>query len=228
MPAVGLITIGQSPRPDITDDIRAALPDDIDVVEAGALDGYDDPETVEADLSPREGHPVFVTTMRDGSTVMVDRDAVARAVQSQIHELAPDVSAVGILCTGEFPHFESSVPVLETGALLRAWADAIAPEGTLGVLVPKPEQEAQVRAEWPDDREIRVASASPYDEATNVRDAAAELGDVDLVLLKCMGYDYEVKRAVVEATETGALLPRSLLTKAITEVLSASSPRRIM
>lgn len=219
MARVGLITIGQAPRTDITDDIAARLPDDIDIVEAGALDNYEDAATVEAELAPGEDDPVFITTMRDGSTVLVDRDGAASEVANRIGELESEVDAVGILCTGEFPHFESSVPVLETGALLRSWADAIVPHGRLGVLMPKPEQAAQIRAEWSGERDIRAAAASPYDDRESVRDAAAELGDVDLVLLKCMGYDYETKRTVREVTDTGALLPRSLLTKAITELL---------
>jgi hypothetical protein len=85
--------------------------------------------------------------------------------------------------------------------------------------MPKPEQAAQIRAEWSDDRDIRAAAVSPYEAQMDVREAAAELGDVDLVLLKCMGYDYETKHAVHEVTGAGTLLPRSLLTKAITEVL---------
>lgn len=220
MPTVGLITIGQAPRTDITDDIRARLPEEVSVVEKGALDDYDDQSVVKAELGAREGHPTFVTTMRDGSTVMVDRAAVAHEMQSCVANLSVDVDAVGILCTGEFPHFEASVPVLETGTLLRSWADAIEPHGTLGVLIPKPEQDSQVRAEWSNSRDVRTVAASPYNDAVNTREAAANLGHVDLVLLKCMGYDYETKRAVREVTGVGTLLPRSLLTKAITEVLT--------
>lgn len=220
MPTVGLITIGQAPRTDITEDICARLPEDVSVVEAGALDSYNDPSAVEAALGAREGHPTFVTTMRDGSTVMIDRAAVAREVEELVSELSADLDAVGILCTGEFPHFEASVPVLETGALLRAWANVIAPHGKLGVLMPEPEQDTQIRAEWPAEREIHTVAASPYDEAVDMREAAADLGTVDLVLLKCMGYDYETKRTVRAVTDTTVLLPRSILTKAITEVLT--------
>jgi protein AroM len=222
MPTVGLVTIGQAPRPDITEDIAADLPDKIDIVEAGALDNYETADAVEAELSPNEGDPRFVSTMRDGATVVVHPDAVAEKVQDRIRELSSEVAAVGILCTGAFPHFEASVPVLETGALLRAWGDAIAPTSTLGVLMPKPEQAAQIQAEWSKERDIRIASASPYDDSANVRRAAADLGDVDLVLLKCMGYDYETKQTVTEVTNAGSLLPRSILTKAITEVVPYS------
>lgn len=220
MPTVGLITIGQAPRTDITDDIRERLPEDVSVMEAGALDSYDDPAAVGAALGSRKGHPTFVTTMRDGSTVKIDRTAVAREVEALVADLSADVDAVGILCTGEFPHFEASVPVLETGALLRSWADAIAPHGVLGVLMPEPEQDTQVRAEWPAERDIRTVAASPYDDAVDMRDSATDLGVVDLVLLKCMGYDYETKRTVRAVTDTPTLLPRSILTKAITEVLT--------
>jgi protein AroM len=219
VPRVGLVTIGQAPRTDISDDIGARLPPDVEIVEAGALDDYSSANAVESELGAQPAEPVFITKLNDGATVLVDRDAIAAEVERIVEELSDDVDAVGILCTGEFPHFDASIPVLETGALLRSWADAIAPHGTLGVLMPKPEQAAQIRAEWPDDRDIRAAAASPYETEMDVREAAAELGDVDLVLLKCMGYDYATKHAVHEATGVGTLLPRSLLTKAITEVI---------
>lgn len=216
---VGLVTIGQAPRTDISDDIGARLPSEVEIVEAGALDDYSSTDAVESELGARPDEPVFITKLADGATVLVDRDAIAAEVERVVGELSDDVDAVGILCTGAFPHFDASVPVLETGALLRSWTDAIVPHGTLGVLMPKPEQAAQIRAEWSDDRDIRAAAVSPYEAETDVREAAAELGDVDLVLLKCMGYDYATKHAVREVTGAGTLLPRSLLTKAITEVL---------
>ena len=37
---LALLTIGQSPRVDLTDDVLSRLPDDIRIVEYGALDPY--------------------------------------------------------------------------------------------------------------------------------------------------------------------------------------------
>ena len=38
-PVVGLVTIGQSPRPDIVPDMAAIIGPGVDIREAGALDG---------------------------------------------------------------------------------------------------------------------------------------------------------------------------------------------
>jgi protein AroM len=219
MQTVALVAMGHAPRPDITDDIVARLPEDIEVTEWGALNRYATADAAETAIGAEEDGPVIVTTLRDGTTVHVDKRGVAREIQTVVAEQVDDVDAVGLLCTGQFPRFDCPVSVLEAGALLRSWADAIAPDGTLGVLMPEPEQARQVRAEWPEGRAIRTVAASPYGDAADVRAAARDLRGVDLVLLKCMGYDYETKRAVRETTGVGTLLPRSLLTKAITELL---------
>ena len=66
---VGLITIGQSPRVDITSDIKDVLGSQIEIVECGALDNLSH-EEINA-LRPSEGEYILVTRLRDGSTVKI-------------------------------------------------------------------------------------------------------------------------------------------------------------
>lgn len=219
MTTLGLLTIGQAPRDDITPDIVDQLPEDVDVVEAGALDAFDSVEAVREAARPREGEPVFVTRLRDGSSVTVDRAAVVDLMQERIRELGAEVSTIGVLCTGSFPAFDADVPVLEPSDLLHAWASAIVDDGTVGVLVPKPEQVAQTREKWAE-FDIVTAAASPYTDEDEVGPAAERLGtDVDLVVMDCMGYTPAMKEQVREATGAGVLLGRSVLWKTATEVL---------
>lgn len=51
--------------------------------------------------------------------------------------------------------------------------------------------------------------------------AAMELGtQPDLVVMDCIGYTMEMKRAVEEATDASVLLARSVLAKTISEMVS--------
>ncbi|WP_135827660.1 AroM family protein [Halorussus halobius] len=216
---VGLVTIGQSPRTDITPDIVDQLPDHIEVVEAGALDEFDSADEVREAVGPREGEPIFVTRMRDGSSVTVDRDSVVELLQARIHDLAEEVSTIGVLCTGDFPSFEASVPILEPSDLLHAWASSIVEDGTIGVLMPKAEQLDQTFDKW-DGFDVVAAAGSPYTDGDEVSPAAEAIGtDTDLVVMDCMGYTPEMKARVQEKTGAGVLLGRSVLAKTATEVL---------
>ena len=62
---LAVITIGQSPRVDMTDDVRSRLPQDIEMVEYGALDPYTLQEVTER-FRPLPGDEVLVSRMRDG------------------------------------------------------------------------------------------------------------------------------------------------------------------
>lgn len=219
MTTLGLITIGQAPRDDITPDIETQLPDHVAVVEAGALDKFDSAEAVREAAGPREGEPVFVTKLRDGSSVTIDRAATVRLIQERIRELAADVSTIGVLCTGSFPSFDTDIPVLEPSDLLHAWASGIVDDGTVGVFVPKPEQIPQTREKWVE-FDLVTAVGSPYVDEDEVGPAARSLdAEVDLVVMDCMGYTPDMKSLVREATGASVLLGRSVLWKTATEVL---------
>ncbi|MFC7326072.1 AroM family protein [Halorubrum rutilum] len=219
MTKLGLLTIGQAPRDDITPDIKAQLPEHVEVIEAGALDRFDSAKEIEEAAGAHDGEPVFVTKLRDGSSVTIDRAATIGLMQERIQELAADVSTIGVLCTGAFPTFNVDVPVLEPSKLLHAWTSGIVDDGTVGVLVPEPEQVLQTRKKWAE-FDLVTASGSPYVDEDEVSPAAEALGtDVDLVVMDCMGYTPEMKDQVRTTTGAGVLLGRSVLWKTSTEVL---------
>lgn len=219
MTTVGFVTIGQSPRTDITPDIVAKLPDEVDVVEVGALDEFASDEEVREAVGPREDEPIFVTRLRDGTSVTVDRDSVIDLVQARIDELSEEVSTIGVLCTGDFPTFDSAVPILEPSDLLHAWASSIVENGSIGILMPKVEQLDQTIEKW-EEFDMVAAAGSPYTDDDEVTPAAETIGtDVDLVVMDCMGYTPEMKETVREKTGASVLLGRSVLAKTATEVL---------
>ena len=68
-PVVGLVTIGQSPRPDIVPDMAAIIGPGVDILEAGALDGLTRSD-VDA-LKPTGDDEILVTRLLDGTGVFV-------------------------------------------------------------------------------------------------------------------------------------------------------------
>ena len=101
---VGTVTIGQAPRVDITPDLRKIVGDDIDIVEAGALDGLTSEQI--ASMAPHEGDYVLVTRMADGTSVTISEHAVTPLLKEKINEhFNNGINTVLLLCTGEFPGF---------------------------------------------------------------------------------------------------------------------------
>lgn len=220
MTRLGFVTIGQAPRTDVTPHVVDRLPDDVDTVEVGALDAFETAAEAESAVGPRDGRPIFVSRMRDGSPVTVDREAAIELVQERIAELEAEVTTICLLCTGQFPEFRADVPVLEPSHLLRAWTSGIVSDGTVGVLMPKEEQFEQTVEKWGDDVDIVAVAGSPYSDADEITPAARQLGtDVDLVVMDCIGYDDRMKRIVREETGAGVLLARSVLAKTAAELL---------
>lgn len=219
--SVGFVTVGQAPRDDVTPDVVSYLPADIDVVEVGALDGLASVAEIESALGARPGEPVFVTRLRDGSSVTVDRSAVHERVDEVISTLADEVKLVCLLCTGHFPPLDTDVTVLEPSALLDAWVRGVTEaDDVVGVIVPEEEQLAQTREKWADQRRLVTTAGSPYGDYVEVEAAAAELGtQPDVVVMDCIGYTPQMKESVRSETGAPVLLARSVLGKTAAELV---------
>src|SRR5262245_44295451 len=102
MTRIGLITVGPSPRSDVVPDMAAILGADVDIAEAGALDGLDREEI--ALLAPQGDDEIIVTRMIDGSPVFVGKTPMIPRVEAQIAALEDRGVALNVLlCTGAFP-----------------------------------------------------------------------------------------------------------------------------
>ncbi len=219
MNRLGLVTIGQAPRDDVTPEVLAHFTNTPEVIEVGALDGYEDAAAVEADIGVDGDEPLYVTRMTDGTAVRVRQHAVYELIGERLRELETEVDVIGLLCTGSFPEYDVAVPVLAPSDLLHAWARAIDPE-TVAVLMPDAKQEAQTMDKWGDDFEVVPIAVDPYDEETSFEAAGEEIpAEADLVVMDCIGYTESMRRTIREAADTPVLLGRSVLAKTAEEVL---------
>ncbi|WP_347354356.1 AroM family protein [Acetoanaerobium noterae] len=109
---LGAITIGQSPRDDVIPEMIELLGDDIEVLQAGALDGLT-LEEIEK-FTPEKGDYVLVSKLRDGSSVKFAERHILPRLQECIDKLENEgADIILFICTGVFPDiFESTVPIL--------------------------------------------------------------------------------------------------------------------
>lgn len=220
---IGAITIGQSPRTDITKDILPLLPASMELIEYGALDDLT-AEEVAASFQPSEEDEILVSRMRDGSQVKFTERFVTPLVQRKIRQAEEDgVSAIILFCTGVFPEFEHQVLFLEPQPLFHSIAANLAGRKKIGVLVPEPEQIKQAHHFWGQKGiSIEAVSASPYLSFEKVIEASDFFCGKDLAFIctDCMGFTMEMKHAIQEKTGLPVLLPRTLVVQILCEMFS--------
>ncbi len=220
---IAAITIGQSPRTDMTADSFARLPADLEIVEYGALDPFSREEAVKR-FSPADGDEVLVSRLRDGSQIRLGGEAVTQLLQECIHRAEKDgAAAILLLCTGEFPEFRHTKPLITPMPLLHATARILAGGRPVAVLIPDPEQVEPAIQRWRESGlEALAVSASPYQDIAEVERAAASLRGCGAALLcmDCMGYTVEMKRLAARASGLPVLLPRTLMSAITGEFLS--------
>jgi protein AroM len=132
---VGMLTIGQAPRPDLVAPFARRCPD-VELVEAGALDGLGAATLPHAQV----GAYPLTTRLVDGSPVTLDESVLVPFVRTALARLeAGEVVATLLLCAAPFAAvrgtrplvrpFELAVRVLRTTGARR-----------IGVVVPVEEQ----------------------------------------------------------------------------------------
>lgn len=219
---IGTITIGQSPRIDVTGEMQEVLGDNIEILEAGALDDLSKEEI--AQFVPQEGDFILVSRLRDGSSVKFGERYILPRLQECVQKLESEGAEVIVfICTGKFPAtFQSSKLLLYPYTILHAIVPKLTPRSRVGVINPDMDQVKQCIETWGKDVEIvEAAAGSPYGDFKEVLDAAQALKekDVDVIVMDCIGYTIKMKQAVQEITGKPVILARTLVARVIREML---------
>jgi protein AroM len=222
MKKIGTVTIGQTPRTDVTADLAPILGDDVEIVEAGALDGLS-PEEI-ARFAPAAGDYILVTRLRDGSSVTVaEKYITPRIIEKIQSHFDQGISLVLLLCTGDFPGFEAGGLLIRPQRILFHTVRAVAGNQKLGILLPSPDQIPQGTERWGAlGNPLKLLGASPYvDGPAAVRKAAGELRDwgVQLTVLDCIGYTKAMQEAVREITGKPVILGRGIAARVVKELI---------
>lgn len=222
---IGAITVGQSPRVDVTVDVLPIWEGKAELIEAGALDK----KTYEEILALTPEHPddhILVSRLRDGREVTFAEPRIIPDLQRCIDELeAQGVALIVFFCTGEFPYaFRHNVPIIYPSDILLRVMPALSGGKPIIVVTPSRLQLEQLKVKW--ERYVDRATilyGSPYGDPAAMDRVCAEVkaAEGDLVVLDCIGYTQAVKKKIAAATGKRVILARTMLARTIQEMIDA-------
>lgn len=218
-PILGIVSIGQTPRPDLAEAFGAEAPHAM-VRVAGALDGVS-PEDLAALQAPERSGPQgleypLLVRLATGTHIEVPLARLAPRVTAAARMLAADGAAVVVVaCAGAFPDVPCPVPVLLPGRIVPAVAGALSRTRRVGIVTPNRAQVPFAERKWRDDGfEPAVTWASPSRDDEMAR-AADDLrrADIDLIVIDCMGHADDARRAMAKWTGRMVIAAQSVVAR---------------
>lgn len=227
-PRIGLITIGQSPRNDIVPDMLAQLGRQVDVIQAGAIDGLTLDEVLT--LAPEGDEAWAVSRMRDGFEVRLAKRELNPRMQQRVSELEQQgVDLIVPLCASDWSMLSVNVPFINPGKALMPIVHAmLRPSGTLGMVSPT-EAQARLGEQRAQGGPVPVVStfAQPYaddpDERLRQCETAGRLladAGVDLIYMGCMGHTREMRAVVREVSGRPTLTANGIIAGLISQAVA--------
>ena len=218
---VGVLTIGQSPRTDVTPSIQAIVGTDVTIIESGGLNSLSDANMHL--IAPNDTDTTYISKLRNGNSIKIGKSKLLPLLQTELSKLEKVTDVVLMLCTGDFPTLETTKPIIYPDRLLNLTVSALLPSGSLGLIIPLEEQRDKLVAKWEQkDLQLYVKVASPY-EKSDVAGAARALKELgaNIIVLDCMGYNEMHKTEAVKGSGLPVLLPRTLVARIISEYVSS-------
>lgn len=218
-PILGIVTIGQTPRPDLAEAFGAeAAPAEVRVI--GALDGIgpDDLVALQAITTTRPGDLAYPLLVRlaSGAHIEVPLARLVPRVTTAARRLAEaGATVIVVACAGAFPDVPCPVPVLLPGRIVPAVAGAISRTRHVGIVTPNRAQVPYAERKWRSDGfEPSVTWASPSRDDEMAR-AAEELrgAALDLIVIDCMGHADDARRAMARWTGRRVIAAQSVVAK---------------
>src|SRR5699024_3312176 len=161
MKRLGVLTIGQSPREDVTPQFQKILGDQVTIVERGALDSLD-MSGLNA-IHPKQGEKTYISKLRNGNSIKISKERLMPLLQRELKQLEDEVDVVVMLCTGDFPQLTSDKLIFFPDQIITHVIKSILTGGKLGLIIPLEEQKNSLLQKWESlDLPIEVEAASPY------------------------------------------------------------------
>jgi protein AroM len=218
---LGVVVVGQSPRPEIVAELRHVIAPGIGIAVRGALDGM---TRAEIDgLTPADGHDALFTRLPSGDAVKISKHAVEERARSVIESLAAEgVTATMMCCTGEFPNLETGAGIVRPSAVLAGIVHGLLPKGRLGLFVPLSEQVGALDDKWRRDGiEITSIPMTPGCPDSEIDQAAARMRAAapDIVVMDCMSYTHAMKDRVRLTIKVPVILGIAAAAHVLAEIL---------
>lgn len=222
MKTIGIITIGQSPRQDVVEEMKPFFGEDINVLERGVLDGL---SLEQAKMYyPEKGMTPLCTRMKNGTEIVIAEEKILSRMQILIDDLNhSQVSLILLLCVCSFPTFKSSCLIIQPGRIVYKCVEGLITSGChLGIIVPIPEQKDWVQKIFGGvASRITVVDASPYGSRDRLHNASQllEEANCDLIVMYCMGFNRKLVKVVRSVTGKPVILSSSIAARTMGELL---------
>lgn len=221
---LGIVAIGQTPRPDIEGVCRPyAGAAAIRIV--GALDGLTRGEIQR--LEDSGGPYPLLVRLADGGTAEVPMQALVPRVAACAAGLAAaGAQFVVIWCAGDFPDIACPVPVLRPGRLVPACAAEVMRTRAIGVVTPVQGQVEAARAKWQADGFAATVTWAAPGHAGDLARAGLELSGaaIELVVLDCMGHGEDARREMARVSGHPVISAQSLTARMAGALAARSTP----
>ena len=221
MEKLGILVLGQTPRPDIKALFAAYLPG-TELIVQGALDGLAT-EAID-DLARRKGDYPLLVILADGTTREISMSLLVPRLSAVARDLQASGVSVGILfCAGDFPDLDCRMPLIYPGRIVSAVVGAISRTRRVGIITPNPGQLEPARRNWEAKGfTVTVAVASPKDPG-GLEAAAAQMRDpgLELIVLDCMGFAPDAAKRLKVLTRRPILCSQSLVARAAAELIGS-------
>ena len=219
MDTIGIITLGQTPRPDLEWSSGRHLPETPLLIRGG----LDDVPEAEIDALAAAGgdYPLFVI-LRDGTSREISLYRLVPLLEAQARRVAAEGASVAVLmCAGSFPDLRSPIPLLYPGRILPAVARGVCRGNRIGIVLPNLGQVRSAEAHWKEKGfEVTAVVASPK-EPTALLEAAKALADpgLEMIVLDCMGFPPEEGRRMRGLCGRPVLCPQGVVPRILAEML---------
>ncbi len=219
---MGVVVIGQSPRPSVADEIAAVLSPGLQIDLRGALDGMTRAE-IDA-IPPIDGADALFTLLPNGDAVTISKKAVEKRAAIQMQKFASEGVKVAMLaCTGKFPNLAPEGLVILPSAVVHKMVEAVLPRGRLGVFSPLPEQTALIARKWERENiEVVGLTLQPGSDVAAVDEAARKMAALspDLIVMDCMSYTRANKARVRLAYDGPVILAIAAAARVVEELVA--------
>ncbi len=217
---IGLLTLGNSPRNDITPSLRAILGQQIPFQEIGALDRLGNKE-IKA-LAPTAKETGIETRLGCGSAVLLSKERLIPHLIEAALLLRKKCRFIVLLCSGEFPLLKKACPeIIEPVTILRSIVGALVGNGTLGVVGPESDL-ALAPFQWQNHvNRVVCAAASPYVTDDMVVTAVSDVvaAGAQAVVLDDMGFTEAHRLLARTASEVPIICATTLIGRILGELI---------
>lgn len=208
------VSVGQSPREDLIEEMMQNLDVPVETLEIGALDNLSDAEI--AAFAVKDDEASIVTRLADGSNIVLSKSAISERMAKIVAEFRPgEYDLVAILSTGLFRDFDSNCPTVNSQRAIESAIISLAAQGsTVGIIMPLERQLQEFDIPALIDYKI-VASHARDNDRGQLAAALIDLAETDIIVLNSVAYTEADRAVVARASGKPVILARRIVSSAI-------------